>query len=402
MISGNPLSNTTTVTSPARTRSVLSLIIFVVLFAQVLLYPGVDTLVAVLNGGGRINSSMWFLATEFTAFVVFAGIWGGVSDTTGRRKLLVTIGGSGAVIFYGLLAMLPSLINPGFLFWLVLRFFQGAMTIGVFTISMTMLMDLPGGHGKNMGAAGIGIGLGTALGAPVGGQLYTIGPYTPLLAASGLFVLVTLLSVLLVDHAPGRHYGGIMSAISSVQQNPALGIPFSLGYIDRFTAGFFSLVGTLYFREIFELDPAQTGVTLALFFAPFALLQYPFGVLSDRIGRTLPVVVGSLLYGVAVVFVGVVESLVIAQSGMVLVGILGALMAPGTMAIVTDLSEGTERGVAMAGFNVAGSVGFLSGILVGGFTAATYGYLTSFVVAGGLEIVIAILILPLLRGLPID
>lgn len=389
------------VTSTFRIRSLLSLIIFIVLFAQVLLYPGIDTLVAAIGGNDRINASMWFLAAEFLAFVLFAGVWGGVSDTTGKRTVLITIGGIGAVVFYGLLGVLPSVITAEFWFWVVLRFFQGAATIGVFTIAMTMLMDLPGGHGKNMGAAGIGIGLGTALGAPIGGQLYTLGPVAPLITASGLFAIVVILTGVLDDQTAGRYYGGIMSAIRSIHRTPSLSVPYSLGYIDRFTAGFFSLVGTLYFREVFGLDPAQTGVTLALFFAPFALLQYPFGILSDRIGRIIPVVVGSLLYGIAVIFVGAAEQLLVAQSGMVLVGILGALMAPGTMALVSDLSESTKRGVGMAGFNVAGSIGFLSGILIGGVTASTYGYFTAFVVAGGLEILIAISVLPVLRTLPI-
>ncbi len=389
------------VTSTFRTRSLLSLIIFIVLFAQVLLYPGIDTLVAALGGSGRINASMWFLAAEFLAFVLFAGLWGGISDTTGKRVILITIGGSSAVVFYGLLGVLPSVITVEFWVWVVLRFFQGAATIGVFTIAMTMLMDLPGGHGKNMGAAGIGIGLGTALGAPIGGQLYSLGPVTPLLTSSGLFAIVVLLTGLLKEQTTGRYYGGIISAFQSVRQTPSLGVPYSLGFIDRFTAGFFSLVGTLYFREVFGLDPAQTGITLALFFAPFALLQYPFGILSDRIGRIIPVVLGSLLYGVAVVFVGAADRLLVAQGGMVLVGVLGALMAPGTMALVTDLSESTKRGVGMAGFNVAGSIGFLSGILIGGLTASAYGYFVSFMVAGGLEILIAISVLPVLRVLPI-
>lgn len=389
------------VTSTSRTRMVLSLIIFVVLFAQVLLYPGIDTLVSALGGGDQVDGSMWFLAAEFLAFVLFAGIWGGISDTTGRRTLLITVGGVGAVVFYGILGVVPSVVRVGFWFWVLVRFFQGAATIGVFTIAMTMLMDLPGGHGKNMGAAGIGIGLGTALGAPVGGQLYTFGPLTPLVTASGLFAIVVGLTGVLDDQVTGRYYGGIMSAIRSVRQTPSLGVPYSLGYIDRFTAGFFSLVGTLYFRNVFGLPPAQTGLTLALFFAPFALLQYPFGMLSDRIGRFVPVVIGSLLYGLAVIFVGAADQLLIAQGGMVLVGILGALMAPGTMALVTDLSDATRRGVGMAGFNVAGSIGFLSGIVIGGLTLSSFGYFTAFIVAGGLEILIAISVIPLLRALSI-
>jgi len=84
---------------------------------------------------------------------------------------------------------------------------------------------------------------------------------------------------------------------------------------------------------------------------------------------------------------------------MVVVGISGAFVAPATMAMVTDLVEPGERGVAMGGFNVFGSLGFLSGFLIGGVVGSTTDYLTAFLVVGGLEIAIALLALPAVRRL---
>ncbi len=138
---------------------------------------------------------------------------------------------------------------------------------------------------------------------------------------------------------------------------------------------------------------------LALFFAPFALLQYPFGVLSDSVGRTIPIVAGSLLYGLAVIGVGLAPTVVLAGLGMVLVGVIGALMSPATMALVTDLAGESGRGTAMAGFNAFGSVGFLAGILVGGTVASEVGYFAAFVVAGGAELALALVTLPRLLEL---
>jgi MFS family permease len=58
----------------------------------------------------------------------------------------------------------------------------------------------------------------------------------------------------------------------------------------------------------------------------------------------------------------------------------------------------------MAGFNIAGSLGFLAGFLLGGTVASTYGYLAAFLVVGGLEVLIAAVAVPLfLRvDLPIE
>ncbi|KAA9409619.1 MFS transporter [Haloarcula sp. KBTZ06] len=375
-------------------RGVLAGVIFAVLLAQVLLYPGVDRLVRSLGATTDLNASMWFLAAEFGAFVVFAGVWGVLSDATGRRTPFI-IGGAGAgAVLYALIAWLPGAVSLPFAGVLVLRALQGGATIAAFSLAMTMLMDLGGGHGKNMGAAGIAIGSGTALGAPLGGQLYEIQTTLPLYVASALSLVVAVAALLVTDRAPSDGRSGLAATVSGLKQRPTLGVPYAFGFIDRLTAGFFALVGTLYFRETFQLGPGETGVMLALFFAPFALLQYPFGVLSDRIGRTAPIVAGSVLYGLTVIGVGQAPTVTIAGAGMVLTGVIGALMAPATMALVSDLAGETERGTAMAGFNIFGSVGFLAGILIGGTVAGAFGYAVAFFVAGGTEVVLAVLALP--------
>ena len=380
--------------SERRERTILAGVVFAVLLAQVLLYPGVDRLVAALGASTTLDASMWFLATEFLAFVAFAGVWGAVSDATGRRVPYIVAGALVGSALYAALAWLS--VSFGLL--LAVRAVQGAATIAAFSLSMTMLMDLSGGHGKNMGAAGIAIGGGTALGAPLGGQLYAVGPRVPLYAASALLVGVALLAALVPDRAPTGDGSRLRGVVARLWATPALSIPYAFGFVDRLTAGFFALVGTLYFRQTFGLTPAETGLVLALFFAPFALLQYPFGVLSDRVGRAGPIVAGSSLYGLAVVGVGLAPSVKLAGVGMVAVGVIGALMAPATMALVTDLVGDSDRGTAMAGFNAAGSLGFLAGILVGGSVAGEFGYLAAFVVAGGGELLLALLLLPRLLG----
>ncbi|MEF8867963.1 MAG: MFS transporter, partial [Haloarculaceae archaeon] len=165
------------------------------------------------------------------------------------------------------------------------------------------------------------------------------------------------------------------------------------------TAGFFALVGTVYFQSRFGLDAAGTGLLLGAFFGPFALLQYPFGVLSDRIGRTLPVAVGSLAFGSAVVGVGLAPGVAVAAVTMLLVGAAGALCAPATLALVGDLAGGADRGTAVAGFNLVGSVGFLLGIVAGGVLADRFGFLVAFLVVGGSEVLLAVGLLPALLNL---
>ncbi len=396
-----PWSERSGVHSSDRDRAVLAAVVFTVLFSQLLLYPGVATLVATLGADAStsplaetaLSASMWFLVAEFVGYVAFVGLWGLASDVTGRRTPFIVAGALAGAGGYVALAVAPAIWSLSFEAVLVLRVFQGAMTIGAFSLTITMLMDLTGGHGRNMGAAGIAIGLGAALGAPVGGQLTTVDPLAPLYVAGGLLALVGALVTAVPDRAPGQRRTA-RAILEGVRRRPALVIPYAFGFVDRLTAGFFALVGTLYFQEVFGLDAAQTGLVLACFFAPFALLQYPMGVLSDRIGRVLPVVLGSMLYGLGILAVGAASTVALAAMAMVGVGVLGALVAPATMALVTDLADPEERGVAMGGFNFAGSLGFLGGFLVGGTVADAYGYALAFLVVGALEIAIALVAVP--------
>lgn len=392
-----------------RDRVALSGIVFAVLFAQVLLYPGIPDLVEGLGGtpavwggdvGDILDAGKWFLTAEFLGFVLFAGVWGAVSDAVGRRTPLVAGGAALGGVGYLALVAVPALGAP-YAAVFPLRFLQGGATIGAFSLAITTLMDLPGGHGRNMGAAGIAIGLGTALGAPVGGQLYGLGPLVPLYGAAGLLFAAGTLAALVDDRTPG-HTRGPTAVVVGLSERPALALPYAFGFIDRLTAGFFALVGTVYFRAELGLGTAGTGVLLGLFFGPFALLQYPFGTLSDRIGRVGPVAVGSLAYGLAVVGVYLAPTVEITGGAMVVVGVFGALVAPATMALVTDLAGEGERGVAMGGFNVCGSLGFLAGIVGGATVAAAGGFGAAFVVVGGLEVAIAVFALPSLLRLDLD
>jgi MFS family permease len=373
----------------------LAAVVFVVLFTQLLVYPGVDELVAALGAEPTIDAGTAFLGVQLAAFVLFSAVWGAVSDRAGRRIPFIVVGALGGATAYLTLVAAVVTDTGGFGLALALRFLEGAFTIGAFSLAITMLMDLDGGHGRNMGAAGIAIGAGAALGAPVGGQLYAVDPLAPLAVSSVLLVAVAGLTATLPDRTPTRG-GGLRDVLAGVRRTPELLLPYAFGFADRFTAGFFGLVGTFYFRQAFDLDPAATGLVLACFFAPFALLQYPLGALSDRIGRVVPIVAGSVGYGAAIIGVGLAPTVTVAAAGMVLVGVLGALVAPATMALVTDMAAAGERGAAMGGFNIFGSLGFLGGILVGGGVAARYDFFTAFLVAGGLEALVVVVALPVL------
>ena len=396
--------------STRRDRSVLSGVVFAVLFAQVLLYPGIPDLVVALGAspaawggdvGAVLDAGKWFLTAEFLGFVLFAGLWGAFSDAIGRRTPLVAAGALVGGAGYAFLAVVPSLVVLPYEAVLGVRFLQGAATIGALSLAMTTLMDLEGGHGRNMGAAGLAIGAGVAFGSPVGGQLYSVGSFVPLAVAAVVLAGAGGLALLAADQTSTRSRGGPLAALGSLQDRPSLAVPFAFGFVDRLTAGFFALVGTVYFQAEFGLDAAATGFLLGAFFVPFALLQYPLGRLSDTVGRIIPVAIGSMGYGIAIIAVWFAPTVTLAAVAMVVVGVLGALVAPATMALVTDLAASDQRGVAMGGFNIAGSLGFLAGIVGGATLAGGVGFRAAFVAVGLAEVGIALVAFPFLLGLDV-
>ncbi|MEZ3117223.1 MFS transporter [Halobaculum sp. MBLA0147] len=366
----------------------MALVVWSVLVSQVLLYPGLAETVAALGGGTGILARSQFLIAEFGALVAFAVVWGAVSDAVGARRPLIVLGAGGGAASYLLVAASPTL-GLGFGAVLGLRVVGGAFVVGAFSLAITTLMDLGGGNGRNMGAAGTAIGLGAALGSVVGGRLATADPLAPLYGGAVLLVGAGLLAATVPDRVDG---GGLPvgEVGERLRSRPTLLVPYAFGYVDRLTAGFFALTGVAYLRDTFGIDATVAGGALALFFLPFAALQYPVGSLSDRVGRFLPVVVGSIAYGLGIVAVALAPTFVTAAALLVVVGVCGAFVSPTTMALVTDVTPPAERGTAMGGFNVFGSLGMLSGFLVGGVVTAVAGYWPAFLVAGGLEVAIAL------------
>ncbi|WP_050032863.1 MFS transporter [Halorubrum halophilum] len=389
----------------------LGAVVLAVLISQVLLYPGVPDLVVALGAPAGIDAGMWFLVAEFGAFVTFAVVWGAASDALGRRAPLIVAGAFGGAASYVALAAVPE-FGFGFRAALAVRVVGGALTIGAFSLAITSLMDLRGGNGRNMGTAGVAIGLGAAVGSVVGGALAELNAFYPVYAGAAVLAGAGVLAATVDDrvvadrsNAPSGGDSdsdvGFRDVLARARTTRGLLVPLAFGFVDRLTAGFFALVGVYYFQdpETFGLSAGAAGATLALFFVPFAVLQAPFGSLSDRVGRFLPVVLGSVAYGIVTIGVGVAPVYPLAAALMVLVGVCGALMAPATMALVTDLVEPEARGAAMGLFNVFGSLGFLAGFLIGGTATDQFGYTPAFLAVGGLELAIALALFPAVKAI---
>jgi MFS family permease len=129
-------------------------------------------------------------------------------------------------------------------------------------------------------------------------------------------------------------------------------------------------VFALYARDFTGSTPALVGLALGAYGLSQAILQIPFGLWSDRIGRRPVIVIGLILFAAGSVVAAMAHSI-----GMIILGRLlqGSGAISGTlMAYVADLTSEKNRTKAMA--TIGASIGISFGVsLILGPMLSAYG-----------------------------
>lgn len=368
------------------------LFLMVAMLNLTLIVAGLKELVVDRLGGTTAQASLFF-SIEMAAYILFAPIWGIVSDRFGYRKPLVILGFAVSAIFYTTYSVIDSIA-----LLLALRFIQGAFSVMGWSTLMAMVLDQPDAQrrGRYMGMMGGALSLGVSLGAPIGGYLSRdFGPRAPLLGAAALFALIALGSFALPPRRIRRKQVSTTQILTTLRASPRLLMPYLFYFVDRYTVGFFVVLFPLYLGSLGVDDPAVRGRYLALFLLPFALMQYFTGRLSDKVGPYPPLLVGSFTYGLLLCAVGY-SDLYALWWVMVGLGVLAAVMFPPAITLTARYSGEGTRGIAMGGFNLAGSLGFAIGPLVGAWAFTAHGYGFAFVISGALELIAVVIGLLLL------
>ncbi len=337
--------------------------------------------------GGREEDVSLFFSVEMMAYIVFAPIWGLASDRWHHRRWFIAIGFFMSACFYASYPMIRSI--P---LLLTLRFVQGAFTVMGWSTLMAMVLDQPDEQrrGRYMGLMGAALILGVSIGAPMGGYVSrSYGAFAPLQVAAALFFMLTLGTLALAPGGETRRQISLAEIRQAISSRPMLVLPSIFYFVDRYTVGFVVVLFPLYLETLGVSDPAAKGQYLGVFLLPFALLQYPCGRLLEHIEAWKPLVAGSLLYGIALCAVGYSGTFSLWWVMLVL-GILAAVMFPPAITLTAQLSDARIRGSAMGGFNLAGSLGFAIGPLLGVWAFKWRGYDFAFVLAGFLEILVAV------------
>src|SRR5208337_2520111 len=131
--------------------------------------------------------------------------------------------------------------------------------------------------------------------------------------------------------------------------------------------------------------PYRTGLALGIYGLSQGLLQIPYGLLSDKIGRKTMIVVGLIIFGIGSAVAAVSTSIDGVIVGRVLqgAGAIGSVV----LALVADLTSEESRtmAIAMVGITIGGS--FMLALVAGPLLAGAIGVSGIFWVMVGLAVI---------------
>jgi len=328
-----------------------------------------------------------FDSTLYLSYLLVGLLTGILSNRWKRRRVFILVGTTGSVIFYFLLT--TTLSYPLLLLY---RFIQGSFTVMIWQTLMTLAIDFSGleNRGKNMGIFGAFLAIGMGLGPALGGVIASLSVFSPYYFAC-LLNMVVLLAALVALKEPvlPKNRPSLVQSFSIARRQPELVVPGLFNFIDRLHIGFILTALPLLLSVVLGLSESLRGLSLALFALPFIILQYPMGKVSDRYGRYIPLVLGSLGFGFVMSILGLLGSgsFIALLVGLIILGVFAGVTAPASMALVGDYIPKEDSAMGMGLFNFMGNLGITVGPVLFGVLILTTDFVMAFFIAGLLEIV---------------
>ncbi len=126
-----------------------------------------------------------------------------------------------------------------------------------------------------------------------------------------------------------------------------------------------------YARHLSGATPATIGIALGIYGLSQGLLQIPFGLMSDRVGRKVMIVIGLILFGIGSVIAAMSTGITGVIIGRVIQG--GGAVGSVILALVADLTAEENRTKAMAMVGITIGASFLVALVAGPVVASVAG-----------------------------
>lgn len=152
-------------------------------------------------------------------------------------------------------------------------------------------------------------------------------------------------------------------------------------------------------REL-RLTPQQLGTLSGILFYVYAVAQLPLGPMIDRLGSRLVISLCGVLTAIGGILFSQADSLAMALAARVLIGIGTAAVLMATFTVFSHWYTKQEFG-RVSGFMVAvGNLGNLSATAPLALAVAAFGWRTSFLAIGVIQVLVTVLVFGVVRDRP--
>jgi len=336
---------------------------------------------------GTPDSLMGFVASASTIPGILASLpAASLSDRLGRRKVLFASG-----IVFASAPFLYLLVNSWWQLALV-RFYHGFATAMFVPVGNAFVAELfPSNRAERISIFSSATVVGRTIAPFLGGYILfvTNNGFHELYLAVGIAGIAAFVTGLLLmkeksqanegSLSPRRAGLGLLEGWASVAGNRKT-LVVSLVEASQyyaFGATEFFLVG--YLREVAHFDSLSQGIILGSQLAIIPLLKPLMGRLSDKTGRTIPIVTGSLVGALALGMIPFTVRFPLLLLISVLYGIGFSMVTASTPALVSELTDKALMGTGMGFLGTIMDLGQTLGPIITGIVLAVgLGYLGSF------------------------
>lgn len=334
------------------------------------------------------DSLMGFVAAASTISGIIVSLpAGSLSDIFGRKKTLLVSG----VVF----ASAPFLYLFVASWWQLafVRFYHGFATAMFVPVANASVAELfPAKRGERISLFSSATIVGRTIAPFLGGYIlfttnYGFHELYLAVGIAGVSALLTALLLLKETHqtsngntrSPNRAGSRLFQGWVAVARSPGI-LAVSLVEASQyyaFGAVEFFFVG--YLTEVAGLDPLSYGTISGAQLAMIPLVKPLMGRLSDKIGRRIPIVAGSLIGALAIAAISFTTQFPFLLLISIAYGFGFSLVTSSTPALVSELTQEDLVGTGMGFLSTIMDVGQTLGPIITGLILATnLGYLGSF------------------------
>ena len=312
--------------------------------------------------------------------LVFAPLWGRLSDRFGRKPLLL-LGIAGYATAQALFGIAANL-------WLLYaaRIVGGVFSAATITAATAYIADKTGTETRSRGMAWLGtaVSLGVVVGPALGGVLARSDWHFS--ASFGHFVVdgfsipfftAAILALLMLPVAVRRLPESLAAKTHETPEEKAkigwreierrLRPLLALAFIGQFGLALFEAIFALYAGAKFDYGPVEVGAIFIVCGLVMAIFQTVMvGFFAGRVGEIYQIAAGFILMGGSLAMITAAQTTpaVFALVGVMALGM--ALIAPNLSSLVSKGMDGSNTGTAIGAQNAANSLGQFGGPVLGG------------------------------------